>query len=92
MEQARNEVYDVAGAICDAFNQIGDFSYAVMPKDLAHAVGDLKKAVLKTIRGAVDWEIEWIDGRVAGGEKLREEWRERCHRESATDTTTAPGI
>jgi hypothetical protein len=92
MEQARNDVCDVAGAICDAFNQIGDFSYAVMPKDLAHAVGDFKKAVLTTIRSAVNWEIEWIDGRVAGGDKLREEWRERCQRESTTDTTTALGV
>jgi hypothetical protein len=92
MEEARNDVCDVAGAICDAFKQIGDFSYAIMPKDLAHAVGDLNKAFLATIRNAVSWEIEWIDGRVAGGDKLREEWRERCHRESTKDATTAPGV
>jgi hypothetical protein len=92
MQEARNDVCDVAGAICDAFEQIGDFSYAIMPKDLAHAVGDFNKAVLATIRNAVTWEIEWIDGRVAGGDKLREEWRERCQRESTTDTTTAPGV
>jgi hypothetical protein len=92
MQEARNEVCDVAGAICDAFKQIGDVSYAIMPKDLAHAVGDLNKAVLATIRNAVNWEIEWIDGRVAGGDKLRDEWREQCRRESTTDTTAAPGV
>ena len=92
MQEARKDVCDVAGAICDAFNQIGDFSYAIMPKDLAHSVGDFKKAVLATIRNAVTWEIEWIDSRVAGGDELREKWREQCRRHSTTDTTTAPGV
>jgi hypothetical protein len=92
MQEARNDVCDVAGSICDAFKQIGDISYAVMPKDLAHAVGDFNKAVLATIRNAVTWEIEWIDGRVAGGDKLRDEWRERCNKESTTEPTTASGV
>jgi hypothetical protein len=92
MQEARRCANDVADAVCDGLRQIGDFSYALMPRDLAHAVGDFKKAVLGTIRNAVDWEVEWIDGRVAGGDKLREEWRERCRREPATDPTSAPGV
>lgn len=92
MEEARRCANDVTDAICDGLRQIGDFSYAVMPRDLAHAVGDVKKAVLSSIRKAVDWEIGWIDDRVAGGDRLREEWREQCRRESAADTTSAPGI
>ena len=92
MQEARRCANDVADAICDGLRQIGDFSYAVMPRDLAHAVGDVKKAFLNTIRNAVDWEIGWIDERVAGGDKLREEWREKCRRESAADTTSAPGV
>ena len=92
MQEARNDVCDIAGAICETFNKIGDISYAIMPRDLAHAVGDFKKAVLATVRNAVDWEIGWIDGRVAGGDKLRDEWREQCRQHSPTDTTTAPGV
>ena len=92
MQEARRCANDVADAICDGLRQIGDFSYAVMPRELAHAVGDVKKAFLNTIRNAVDWEIGWIDERVAGGDKLREEWREKCRRESAADTTSAPGV
>jgi hypothetical protein len=88
MEEARRCVNDVGGAICDGLRQIGDFSYAIMPKDLAHAVGDLKKAVLSQIRDCVDWEIGWIDDRVAGGDRLRDEWREKCRREPTTDATT----
>jgi hypothetical protein len=94
MQEARSCANDVANAICDGLRQIGDFSYAVMPRDLAHAVGDFKKAVLTQLTTAFQWEMEWIDNRVAGGDKLREEWREKCRqRTSATaDTTTAPGV
>jgi hypothetical protein len=94
MQEARSCANDVANAICDGLRQIGDFSYAVMPRDLAHAVGDFKKAVLSQLTTAFQWEMEWIDNRVAGGDKLREEWREKCRqRASATaDTTTAPGV
>lgn len=85
MQEGRDCVNDVAHAICDGFRQIGDFSYAIMPRDVAHAVGDLKKALLTEIRNCVDWEIGWIDERVAGGDRLREEWREKCRQQTATD-------
>ena len=91
MQEARNCAYDVAEAVCDGLRQIGDFSYAIMPRDLAHAVGDLKKAVLGSIRNCVDWEIGWIDDRLAGGDKLRDEWRERC-KETTADATSQPGV
>jgi hypothetical protein len=78
MEAGRDPVREVAEAVCDGLRQIGDFSYAIMPRDMAHALGDLKKAVLGQVRSCVDWEVNWIDERVAGGDRLREEWRERC--------------
>jgi len=94
MQEARSCANDVANAICDGLRQIGDFSYAVMPRDLAHAVGDFKKAVLTQLTTAFQWEMEWIDNRVAGGDKLREEWREKCRQRASAmaDTTTAPGV
>jgi hypothetical protein len=91
MQEGRNCVNDVAEAVCDGLRQIGDFSYAILPRDVAHALGDFKKALLSTIRKGVDWEIEWIDDRVAGGDKLRDEWREKC-RQTGPDTTSAPGV
>jgi hypothetical protein len=91
MEEARNCANDAARAVCDGIRQIGDFSYAVMPRDLAHAVGDLKKAILSSIRNVVDWEIGWIDDRVAAGDKIRDEWRERC-KETTADATSQPGV
>ena len=78
MEEARDRVQNCADAIFDGLRQIGDVSYAILPKDMAHALGDLKKAVLTQVRCVVDWEMGWIDERLAGGDKLREEWREKC--------------
>ncbi len=92
MQEARSCASDVANAIRDGLRQIGDFSYAILPKDLAHAVGDLNKALLSTVRSALDWEIEWIDDRVAGGDKMRDEWREKCREQTTADTTPEPGV
>jgi hypothetical protein len=33
----------------------------------------------------VDWEIGWIDDRVAGGDRLREEWREKCQQQTSAE-------
>ncbi|HEV8428344.1 MAG TPA: hypothetical protein VGQ41_10630 [Pyrinomonadaceae bacterium] len=78
MEEARDRVRECAGAVLGGLRQIGDVSYAILPKDMAHALGDLKKAVLTQVRCVVDWEMGWIDERVAGGDRLRDEWREKC--------------
>lgn len=91
MQEARECAYDVAKAIRDGLRQIEDCSYAILPRDLAHACGDFNKAVLGSIRSAIDWQIGWIDERVAGGDKLRDEWRERC-RETTADATSQPGV
>jgi hypothetical protein len=85
MEEARDRVRECADAVCDGLRQIGDFSYAVLPKDVAHALGDLKKSLLSQIRCLVDWEIGWIDDRVAGGDRLREEWREKCQQQTSAE-------
>lgn len=85
MEDTRNPIHDAAEAICDGLRQIGDFSYAIFPKDIAHALGDFKSAFLSQVRQAIDWEIEWNEARVAGGDKLREEWREKCRHNAAGD-------
>jgi hypothetical protein len=78
METGRDPVREVAEAVCDGLRQIGDVTYAILPKDVAHALGDFKKAWLGQVRRYVDWESNWIDDRVAGGDRLREEWQEKC--------------
>lgn len=85
MQDARDPVCEVKDAVCDGLRQIGDFSYAVLPREMAHALGDLKKSVLSQIRCLVDWEIGWIDDRVAGGDRLRDEWREKCRQQTSAE-------
>jgi len=69
----------IVDELSDALRYIGDVSYAILPKDLAHNLGDLKKSFLTTIRSLIDKDIEWVDARVAGGDRVREEWQQRCN-------------
>jgi len=90
--EGRDPVCNAAAAVCDGFRRICDISYAILPKDVAHRLADLKKAVLNELRGCLDWEIGWIDERVAGGDRLREEWRAKCERQTTADTTPGTAV
>jgi hypothetical protein len=68
---------NVVNELCDALRYLGDASYAILPEDLAHNLGDLKKSFLSSIRSLIDKDIEWVEARVAGGDRLRQEWREK---------------
>lgn len=68
---------NVINELADALRYIGDCGYAILPEELAHNVGDLKKTFLTTIRSLIDKDIEWVEARVAGGDKLRQEWHEK---------------
>ena len=89
MQAGRDPIRDVKDAVCDGLRQIGDCSYAILPKNLAHALADLKKSMLTELTTAFQWQMEWIDNRVAGGDKLREKWRERCERPTSTSGPAA---
>ena len=86
-QEVRETACNIANAVRDAFNYIGDVSYAILPRNLAHDLGGLKKTFLGGVREAVDKEIAWIDDRVAGGDKLREEWARRCQPENPAEAT-----
>jgi|KBSSwiStaDraftv2_1062776.scaffolds.fasta_scaffold23458_3 hypothetical protein len=77
MQQGKDPIREVCDAVCEGLNKIGDYSYAILPKSVAHTLADFKKAVLTELTGAFQREMEWIDDRVAHGDKLREEWREK---------------
>lgn len=80
-EQANDPVCNATNAICDALRYLGDASYAILPRDIAHNLGELKKSFLANVRTLIDKDIEWIDERVAGGDRLREEWKSACAHE-----------
>ena len=77
MPETNESEYSTVNIIKDALRYMGDASYAILPKDVAHRLADLKKSFWGGVRSLVDKELEWIDARVTGGDRLREEWRER---------------
>ena len=83
MAEGRDPIRDVAEAVLGGLRQIGDCTYAIMPKDIAHSVAGLKKALLTQLTTALQLEMEWIDDRVAGGDKLRDKWREKCEQQTS---------
>ena len=78
MPEGKDPIGCAAEEICNALQYLGDVSYAILPADVAHSLGDLKKSFLNCLRSGIDKELAWIDARVAGGDRLREEWRQRC--------------
>lgn len=93
MKEGRDCVNDVCGAVMDGVRRIDEISYAILPKDVAHAVADLNKSLLNQFRELIDWKLRWNDEVLAGGDRLREEWREKCRRERATATDpTSQGV
>jgi hypothetical protein len=74
---------NIVNELCDAVRYIGDVSYAILPRDVAHNLADLKKSFLTTIRSLIDKDIEWVDARVAGGDRVRAEWQQKCNRDTA---------
>lgn len=88
MEETRNDPFcNATNAVCDALRYLGDVSYAVLPRDIAHNLGELKKSFLTNVRTLIDKDIEWIDERVAGGDRLREEWKRSCERETTSESS-----
>lgn len=85
MQEGRDCINDVADALRDGVRKIDEFCYAIMPKDIAHAVSDLNKALLTQVRDFVDWKIQWNEDRLAGGDRMREEWREKCRQQAGTE-------
>jgi hypothetical protein len=84
--EAGESVNSAAAAVCDALRYLGDASYAIFPRDIAHSLGDLQKSFLNVVRTAVDKEREWIDERIAGGDRLRERWKQACSHDRTEGT------
>ena len=83
--ESRESINKAANAVCDALRYLGDASYAILPANMAHELGDLKKAFLTNVRSLIEKDIEWVDARVAGGDRLREEWKQACARDKSSE-------
>jgi len=87
MSETEDSINNATNAICDALRYLGDASYAILPAKVAHDLADLKKAFLTNVRSLIDKDIEWVDARVAGGDRLREEWKRSCARDTSGGTS-----
>ncbi|HEV2912655.1 MAG TPA: hypothetical protein VGX92_05005 [Pyrinomonadaceae bacterium] len=88
MEETKETAYTTgAKTVCDALRYLCDASYAVLPKDVAHQLGEFKKNLLSGMRWVIEKDIEWVDARIAGGDRLREEWRRATAASSASAAT-----
>ena len=92
MQETKDGAYCAGQSVCDALRFVGDASYAVLPRDLAHQLAELKKNLLGGLRWAIEKNIEWIDARVAGGDRLREEWQSTGATHTTGKETAGSGI
>ena len=89
MGERDQSAYCTGAPLCDAVRFLCDASYAVLPEDVAHRVGEMKKNILGGVRWLIDKKIEWVEARVAGGDRLRHEWR---HASEGAATSEGGGI
>ncbi len=75
MEETNDSRYATGNPICDAVRYINDAAYAVLPKDVAHSLGELEKNFWSAVRVLTDKQLKWIDERIEASDRLREEWR-----------------
>ncbi|HEX5707344.1 MAG TPA: hypothetical protein VFX96_08610 [Pyrinomonadaceae bacterium] len=86
MEGTKDPRYNTGNSICDALRFVCDASFAVLPRDAAHKLGELEKNFWGGVRWFADKNMGWVDESLAAADRLREEWRTRCR----TTTTTTP--
>jgi hypothetical protein len=78
-------------SLCDALRQLCDASYAILPRDAAHQLGEFQKNFWGAIGWFADKNIDWIEQAVAGGDRLREEWQRRRAAQQHHVTDQPPG-
>lgn len=85
MAEAKDSRYDTGNALCDALRFLSDASLAVMPRDAAHQIGEMKKNFWGGVRWFAEKNIKWIDEAIEGSDRLRDEWRRERTDGSARD-------
>jgi hypothetical protein len=62
--------YKTGTPVCDALRFLCDASFAVLPRDAAHKLGEFEKNFWGSVRWLADRSIECIDDALAGGDRL----------------------
>jgi hypothetical protein len=90
MAEANETRYRTGDTLSDALRFLCDASYAVLPRDVAYKFGEFEKNFWGGVGWLADKKISWIDEALSGGDRLREEWQQRCRRADAPPQATPP--
>src|SRR5215216_708037 len=83
--------YNTGDSLKDVWHFLCDAKYAIFPADVAHRVGEFEKNFWGGVRWFAEKNLEWLDEALAGGDRLREEWRRKCDaRQAATAAGATP--
>ena len=89
MQDEKEVRYNPCNSLLDAIKYVNDATYAVLPTEVAHKLGDLEKSLWSSVRGFAEKELGWIDERVESSDRLRQEWRESCKRAESAPASEA---
>ena len=85
MADTNDPRYKTGNPVCDAFRFLCDASFAVLPRDAAHQLGEFEKNFWGSVRWFAEKNIGWIDESLDAADRLREEWRRRSAPPPTTD-------
>lgn len=88
MEEKQGSQYCTGDTLGDALRFLCEASYAILPRDVAHKLGEFEKNLWGGVRWFADKKIGWIDRVIEGSDRLREEWQRR--RTEPRAETSAP--
>jgi hypothetical protein len=77
-------------SLCDALRELCAASYAILPRDAAHRLGEFQKNCWGALGWFADKNIDWIEQGVAEGDRLRAEWQQRRRPAQQASTTEQP--
>jgi hypothetical protein len=91
MDSTKDPRYNTGNPVCDALRFLCDASFAVLPRDAAHKLGEVEKNFWGGLRWFADKSAGWVDESLSAADRLREEWNRRCaEKAEAADATPPP--
>ena len=82
--------YNTGDSLKDVWHFLCDAKFAIFPRDAAHSLADFEKNLWGGLRWFAEKNVEWIDEALAGGDRLREEWRRKCETPPAASADAPP--
>jgi hypothetical protein len=90
MNGTNDSRYHSGNPVCDALRFLCDASFAILPRDAAHKLGELEKNAWGSLRWFAEKNIGWVDESLAAADRLREEWNRRAAAPPPPADTTGP--